>query len=188
MRRWKWRIVLAAVNLLLAIGMSAVGMREYAADHQLHPGYFYHGNRYYVPTAQWISYCLNAPAHLVANMFDDFAMRYHLMPSRWFGVWCFYFVHYEFYAAVFLFWWWMGWKVDAKMVSQNCSASWGIAESLVGLCVAVLLLFYGSVYVWRTDTIRSVAGATVVWGGVLMWYFLLRISVILPLPAEGLAR
>ena len=43
-------IVLAAVNLLLAIGMSAVGMREYAADHQLHPWGTSTGNRYYVPT------------------------------------------------------------------------------------------------------------------------------------------
>jgi hypothetical protein len=172
MKTWKWRIVLAVANLFLAVGMSAVGARQWATDRNLHPEYFYHGNLYYIPTAQWLSYCLNVPSFAAVNLAGNFTMSYHLLPSGWFGTYCFYFVHYEYYLALFLFWWWVGWKIDMKLTPHEYRTLWiVVVEALLGTVVSIALLFQGVVALRSWATIHAIAYSMVVWGAVLLLYF-----------------
>ncbi len=172
MKTWKWRVVLAVANLVLAVGMSALGAREWAVDHRLHPEYFYHGNLYYVPTAQWLSYCLNVPSFAVVNLTGNFAMRHHLLPSGWFGTYCFYFVHYEYYLALFLFWWWVGWKIDMNLASRERRKLWiVVVEALFGIVVSMALLFQGVAGLRSWVVIHAIAYSMVTWGAVLLLYF-----------------
>jgi hypothetical protein len=167
MRRWKWRIALSAGNLLLAIGMSAIGLREWAIDSAHHVG-----GIGYEPTAQWLSYCINAPPFAFTNLLLNFAMGHHLLPSGWWDVHCFHFVRYEYYVALFLLWWWIGWKIDMKLAARESGRSWTIAESSIGLVLSLMLLFVGSMDVGNDYGIHAVAWSMVGWGTVLMYYFL----------------
>lgn len=100
MRTRKWRLTLSLANLILAVVMSAVGAHQAELDYARHRITQYLG---YLPVAQLVSYCLNAPAFALVNLFRDFAMTHHLVPAYWFGVHCFYFVFYEYYVALFAF-------------------------------------------------------------------------------------
>jgi hypothetical protein len=172
MKRWKWRFVLSIVNLIVALGMSALGAREWAADLIVHPQYFYHGNLYYSPIAQWLSYCLNAPSFYVVNLFGSFAMRYHLLPPGWFGIYCFYFVRYEYFLALFLFWWWVGWSVDMGLASHERGTSWtALVEALCGIVLSIALLSQGISDLRNSAVIYAIAVSRVVWGLCLLCYF-----------------
>jgi len=153
--------------------MSALGVREWAADRRLHPEYFYHGNLYYSPTAQWLSYCLNAPSFTVVNLAGNFAMRYHLLPSSWFDTYCFYFVHYEYYFTLSLFWWWVGWKIDMGPASCERHASWtAVVETLLGIVLAITLLSQGLSGLRTWAVTHAIAASMVVWGVGLLLFFL----------------
>lgn len=170
MEKWKWRLVLSIANLSLALGMSALGAQEWAADLIVHPQYFYHGNLYYSPTAQWLSYCLNAPSLYVTNLFGTFAMRYHLLPPSWFETYCFYFVHYEYYLALFLFWWWIGREFDLPLDPRRRNPSFTVAEAVLGILLSIGLLFQGLAGYRRGDVIHAIAASMVGWGAGLMYY------------------
>ncbi|MBV9182082.1 MAG: hypothetical protein JO356_12295 [Acidobacteria bacterium] len=43
---------LPLANMILAVGLCALGLTEYESDHRPHPGHFYHGTLYYLPPAQ----------------------------------------------------------------------------------------------------------------------------------------
>jgi hypothetical protein len=173
MHKWKWSIGLSITSLVLAIGMSALGAREYEVDHRLHPEYFYHGNSYYSPAGQWMNYCLNAPPYVFTNLLVDFVMRHHLLPSSWFDHYCFYFVHYEYYLVVFLFWWWVGWKIEVKLASRDSWGLWTTLESLLGIAFSAVLLFYGVTGLANRNLIQAIVVSMVVWGIFLLWYFVL---------------
>jgi len=171
MERWKWRLVLSIGNLILALGMSALGAREWAADLIAHPQYFYHGNLYYSPTAQWLSYCLNAPSFYVVNLFGSFAMRHHLLPPGWFGAYCFYFVHYEYYLALFLLWWWIGWEIDMSLDSLRRHTPFTVPGAVFGIVLSIGLLFQGIASLRSPEVIHAIAASMVVWGIGLMCCF-----------------
>ncbi len=182
--RWKWTLILSFGNLLLAVGMSTVGLREYERFHVTHPGAFYHGNIYYEPAPQLLSYCLNAPPFAVSNVFLNFVMIHHILPQSWLDVHCFYFVRYEFYVGLFLFWWWVGWQVDMKLASRNSGRAWRIVESSLGIVLALLLLADGSIGAWNDHAIQAIAWAMVAWGAILLYYFLLRFRPFIVRPAQ----
>jgi hypothetical protein len=171
MKTWKWRIGLSVVNLLLAIGMSALGAGQWEADGRLHPEYFYHGNLYYCPTAQWLSYCLNAPSLAVVNVIGDFTIRYHLLPQSLLGAYLFYFVRPEFYVAIFLFWAWAGWHVDVGLPSRDCHTRWATAlEVLIGILLSITLLYQGIPGLLRQGVMHAIPASMVLWGIVLLLY------------------
>ena len=173
MKTYKWRIVLSIGNVLLAVGMSAVGVHQYTVDHRLHPEAFYHGNLYYVPAAQWWNYCLNAPSQAVVGL-----AHYYVLPSGWSGFWVFYFVPYEYYVAVFLLWWWIGWRIDTRASFSRIKVAWGIVELLACLALSAPLIFYGNDGLQRGYAIPGVARSEIAWGLGLLAYSLFRISVL----------
>jgi len=71
LRRFKWRVFLSVLNLLLALGLSELGMLEYNKFNDTHPGAFYHGHHAYLPVAQLVSYCINASPFFLANLMHN---------------------------------------------------------------------------------------------------------------------
>jgi len=44
----------------------------------------------------------------------------------------------EYQLLVFLFWWWVGWKIDMKTQSPDCSRKWTIVEIILGLACSLV--------------------------------------------------
>jgi hypothetical protein len=83
----------------------------------------------------------------------------------------------EYGITVFLFWWWVGTKLDAVgRVQQNSGSSFAkIVGQVFGLAVSLLLLYGGITGLMG----KGVAGkpilvSMIVWGLVLMYYFATR--------------
>ena len=174
MKSLKWRLVLSATNILLAIGMSALGFHEYGADHQAHPEYFYHGNLYYIPPAQIASYCLNIPALVISNLFRNFGIA-HLSSERGiFTTQWFFHVYVGYYAAVLIFWWCIGWSLDARRPGRSRWPAWEAAGWGLAAFISLGLAYYGFSY-WHSDVLPfAIPLSMVVWGIGLACYFVLR--------------
>src|SRR5215831_1773831 len=114
MQRIRWAATLAAANVVVAVSLSWVGLVQYERDYRLHPGYFYHGNMYYLPTAQVVMYCLNAPSYVASNWFVDSAIRYFGSSADIFAAHAFFYVNIAFYVATAGFWWLLGMQLDRK--------------------------------------------------------------------------
>ncbi len=171
MSKWKWRIALSVGSLALAVGMSAVGAKQANDDRRLHPGYFYHGNLAYSPTAQWLSYRVNAPAFAITNLLRNFALAHGLVPTRWLDAHCFYFVPGEYYFLLFLLWLWIGWKFDMRLSGKSQSVISATVESLIGGIVALVLLYEAGAGLQNSFAIRGVAISMGIWGALLLLYF-----------------
>jgi len=101
MKHYKWRIVLPLVNLVAAIGLSALGPSEYEAFRQAHP----HSDATvpYIPTAQLISYCVNAPPFVLSNLLGNVRAWRMFWQERWLGGYWFQHVSVTFCRFVILF-------------------------------------------------------------------------------------
>lgn len=174
MRAFKWRLLLSVANVLLALGMSALGLHEYETDHRTHPEYFYHGNVYYVPPAQIVSYCLNVPALVASNLFRNFGIKHVSAESRLFVAQSFFHVYTGYYLAVLFFWWYVGWWLDVKLSPANIprvlrELGWGL-----GALVSLALAYYGFAF-RRGDWVPRVIPLSVMaWGVGLACYFVGR--------------
>ncbi len=175
MRKWKWRIALSVGNLLLAIAMSAIGLRQYEKFHATHPGAFYEGNIGYVPGVQLASYCINLIPFVTANALSNFAVTQHLPGVNWLESHSlFYFVYPQYYAALFLFWWLVGWRADTKSASRNTARLRNTLASSLGAMLSLALIGLGSFNAWNDKFIRAIAWSMILWGALLFYYFLVR--------------
>ncbi len=114
MKKFRWRICLPVFNLLLAIGMSVVGLHQYEKVQHRFQG---HGRGSYVPPAQLTVDSLNIVPFFLSNFLHN---RFLWWRSFWDREW-FYGVSADFFVLLFLFWFWVGWQLDVppSLTSNN---------------------------------------------------------------------
>jgi hypothetical protein len=153
---WKWRIILSVTSVLLTIGMSP---------------WFYHGLLANSPNLYFVLNSLNTIPGQLLNMTFQYQLP-HLYWTK--GYWP-RFLFWEYELMVFLFWWWVGWKVDLKAAARDLGRAWTIAEAVVGLGLS-LLLFHrrtmGRSYPYPDADHWVVSG----WSVFLLCYSLLRLA------------
>lgn len=140
--RFRWRIALSIANVLIAAALFHIGLNEarrYSFPHaNLAPEY--------VPAAQRISYCMNLPPFVARNLTGNLlARRYRVATGLW-DRWVTSSRYQEganYYILVFVFWWWIGWRIDSrnrphdvKRPIEVIGYSLGVTGSLVLLYVA----------------------------------------------------
>jgi hypothetical protein len=175
MRKLKWRIILSTANLLAVIAQSALGLRQYETFRRE----LMHSDAIvpYIPAAQLISYCINAPSFVFTNVLGNLPAWRTFWGGKGLGGYCFHDVSISFYLVLFCFWWCMGWRIDVNSEhSHNASAS--VLSDLIWVCVSIALVYFG------LDVLRNSWSASdrvpggcavpismVVWGLGLLTYF-----------------
>ena len=139
MKRYRFRIVLSVLNLLLAALLFGIGRREFTSLASL-PGAFYEGSVGYTPSAQKVSYCINAPALVVSAPIRHWVrgrVTIANMPIAYGDI--------EYGIAIFLFWWWLGSKIDiyAGDPGTKLRKPIKLAECIVILLLSFVLLYGG---------------------------------------------
>ncbi len=51
-----------------------------------------------------------------------------------------FYLFWEYNLILFLFWWWVSWKIDLRNASRDCGRAWTIAEFIFGLTLSLVLL------------------------------------------------
>ena len=175
----KWRIVLATANVALAVSMCWVGLRQYESDHRMHPEYFYHGNLYYLPTAQIAIYSLNAPAYTLSTAFQDFGLRHLQRGGILFTASAFNYVYVGFFVAVASLWWWIGSRLDIRTPRSGKSTTIKRFSKLVAfiLCGALSFTMAYHGYIFRHGTVIPwpIPISQMVWGIGLCTYFCVKV-------------
>jgi len=178
MKPYKWRAILSVANLVLALALSAIGLREYRLFRQTNPGAFHEVNLAYLPSAQLVMYSVDAPAFVVNNLIGRGLARTRLWECEWIrGSW-FFRVSRSFYLLVFLFWWLVGWTIDSQVRAGISRQGIGIPGDVAGVLLSLGLLYVGFEFLYRYDYPSAVIPgqrvlpiATLVWGAVLLFYF-----------------
>jgi hypothetical protein len=151
-KTWKWRIVLSVADTLLSVGLSPQ---------------FYHG----LLAHSFVIYYLVRGLNLVPSVFAEVTHIYLAYPAilRSLGGWVFY-IFWESQFLNFLFWWWVGWKIDLKVASRDCGRGWTLAEVILGFTLSwmVLLKFHAGEHV-------ALQAASIAWGLALFCYSLFRL-------------
>ena len=113
---WKWRIILPVAMVLLSIGLSP---------------WFFNGLLAHSFNLFFVVMALN----IVPGAIQGVTYQYQLPHLYWtHGYWV-RFMFWEYMLMVFLFWWWVGWKIDLKAASLDCSRTWTIVEIILGLAL-----------------------------------------------------
>jgi hypothetical protein len=172
MRAFKWRVLLASTNVILAIWMSMIGLHEYETVHRLHPEYFYHGNLYYLPTAQIVSYCLNMPAYVASLKLASLGMHYIQSKSGLFTAHSFFYVYDGFYVLLAGFWWCVGWRLDTLSKPRESLRALRIVGYGLGALMSLALSYYGFVYRRGDLIVRALPVSMMIWGMALLFYFI----------------
>jgi hypothetical protein len=179
MKSYKWRIVLSLVNLVAAIGLSALGPREYETFRRAHT----HSDATvpYIPTAQLVSYCMNTPSFVLSNLLGNVGAWRMFWEERWLGGYWFQHVSVTFFLFVLLFWWWVGWRVDAQprpIDRTELAARLGWLTGAIGalvLCfisVGLLRERLPALYAYQDSVIVI---SMLLWGLALVCYFSLML-------------
>ncbi len=170
MNSHRWRLVLSASNLFLAMFLLYLGQREHVSLVRS-PGAFYEGLPEYIPIAQKLSYCLNIPSMAAtAPLRHSLDGRFVIEP---------YHVTYGqiiYYVAVFLFWWWVGSKLDHARLGTDPlwlrSRRVIILVDVIGSLFALLLIYSGITGLLGTFSGgKGIVISMVLWGVVLLYYF-----------------
>jgi hypothetical protein len=180
MRTFKWSIFLPTVNVVLALGLCALGLREYESDHRLHPEYFYHGNLYYLPPAQIADYCLNMPAYAASSAFAELGVRVFRSDSPLFTKYFFFYAYWGFFVAVGCLWWWLGYQLESHPSQTTLKeATIGrYAKILIYVIIALLSLVMAyDGFMMRSGELvaRAIPFAKLAWGIGLAAYLLILI-------------
>lgn len=168
MRNARWRILLSLSSFILAVILGFAAAREYHLIQHSDPLRFYEGNYHYMPPAQAISYCLNAPSYVASALVRNFE---HLSG----GV--YWFPHDggpEYYIAVFIFWWCIGWKLDDRS-TRSGRYPWNVVRNGLGVAFSCLITWEGLANAvatfHRVELSPVVFGAAILWGLLLIVYF-----------------
>lgn len=153
MKTFKWRLILSTLNLGSAISLSALGMQQYQTFRRLHPFAFYEGTFVYIPPSQLVSDCLNAPAFVLANLLGNIRAWKYFWAGSALGGTVFHDVNVTFYALLFVFWWWIGWRIDIK--SRHSSLTVLAALFWVASALLSLILAYAGTQILRTSQLLT---------------------------------
>ncbi len=151
MKRWTSRIVLSAANALLGFALS--------------PQCF-HGAFAFSPGLYFLVSGLDLVPRDFANMVGTYQINHHLLWGYWVR-----FLFWEYLLMVFLFWWWIGWKIDLKIARRSSGPIWTWAEFVLGVGLSLMLLFEP-----RAERVNVPDLMSIVWGVVLVCYSLLQVS------------
>ncbi len=175
MKRYRWSIILAISNCLLAACLFILGQREFRSLARV-PGAFYEGSAGYVPTAQKVSYCLNAPSLVASAPLRNWLMGHTTVNGLRVN-----YGDFEYGAAVFLFWWWVGTRIEAFRANRGLQrkpnsrfvASIGY---VLGLLLSLVLLYGGVTGLLGKNTVGSpVLISMILWGLGLLYYLAARL-------------
>jgi hypothetical protein len=150
MKTWTWRIVLSAANALLGFAVSPQS---------------FHGAFAFSPGLYFLVGSLDLVPRDFANMVGTYQIKHHLLWGYWVR-----FLFCEYLLTVFLFWWWIGWKIDFKIARRSSGPIWTWAEFVLGVGLSLMLLFEP-----RAERVNVPDLMSIVWGVVLVCYSLLQL-------------
>jgi hypothetical protein len=172
--RFKWRIILSLSNLLAALVQSAAGLKEPEAFLQANPP---HDQILpYIPTVQLISYCINAPALVLTNVMGRSPIWRDFWGGRYLGGYWFREISISFYLALFLLWWWIGWRIDVRQEPEDCQRAAAVIGNSIGALFSLLCLYAAAHLLMRLPNFEYAGGAVLpfsvlIWGIGLLYYF-----------------
>jgi hypothetical protein len=138
--RFRWRIALSLANVFIAVALFHIGLNE--ARLASYP----HANPApeYVPTAQRISYCMNLPPFVARNLIGNCLVRRSRGASGLWDRWVSSSRYQEgtnYYILVFLFWWFIGWRIDSRDTPHNSKRPIEVIGYSLGLVGSLGLLY-----------------------------------------------
>ena len=172
MKTHKWRILLPLTNLVLAVVLAIVAARQYHFIQRTDPDEFYEGNYHYMPVAQAISLCINAPSYVASELLRN--LEYTLHVSVFSRV--YWFPHDggpEYYVTLLVFWWCAGWELDRRRNARHAFLNW--IESVLGTGFSCVLIWQGvangvaNFHIVQFALLTS--GSIILWGLALFGYF-----------------
>jgi hypothetical protein len=150
MKTWTWRIVLSAANALLGFALSPQS---------------FHGAFAFSPGLYFLVSGLDLVPRDFTNMVGTYQINHHLLWGYWVR-----FLFWEYLLTVFLFWWWIGWKIDLKIARRSSGPIWTWAEFVLGVGLSLMLLFEP-----RAERVNVPGLMSIFWGVVLVCYSLLQL-------------
>ena len=158
MKTWRWRVVLSVANLLWQIGQTSevhvwLLSHSVSAEHAIY----------------WATYCLDVVPTTAMNLLPNFAMTHHLLWLIPGGH-----LYFEYCLALFLFWWWVGWKIDTRAASRDCGLAGTIADFVLAVTLS-LILFLQNGTVRHSPYPSAIWWAMIVWSVLLLCFSLLRL-------------
>jgi hypothetical protein len=162
-------------NVLVAYALFNAGWNE--ARRHLYP----HSNISpgYVPKPEVVSYCMNLPPFVARNLVGNLIVRRSAVTSaiwdRWFHS-DYFREGANYYVLVFLFWWWIGWRIDIRGRPPRRSRAIDTSSYLLGLFLALALLYVGIDTFRDLPSLRFAGGpampvCALIWGVGLLYYF-----------------
>lgn len=175
MAKFKWRVILSMSNLFAAVCQSALGQHQYDVFRRAH----LHTDAVvpYIPTAQLISYCINAPSFVFANLLGNLSAWETFWGGRGLGGYWFHVVSPTFYLVLFCFWWWVGWRFDVKPEPDRRKSFVAVLGYLSGAILSLVLVYLGLQVLMPGSVSDHVPGglpvplSMVFWGVALFCYF-----------------
>jgi hypothetical protein len=153
MKTWTWRIVLSVTNVALSVGMSPR---------------FYHCLLAHSADLFFAVRCLETVPYVVTNMIETFQLTHNqVLWAR--GNWVSH-LFWEYQLTAFLFWWWVGWKIDLEISSDVASPRSMLLDSVLGLALALLLFFEP-----QGGPAQGFGWASIPWGIALLCFSLLQL-------------
>jgi hypothetical protein len=122
MKTWTWRVVLPVLMVILSIGLSP---------------WFFHGLLAHSLGLYLFVNCVNAVPFTVFNTIALYQMRHHVLiwGHRYWARSLFW----EIQALVFLFWFWVGWKIDLRLAWRDSAPASALVEAVLALALSLLL-------------------------------------------------
>jgi len=161
MKTWKWRIALPIANVLLAIGMSP---------------WFYNGLLANSPNLYFAVQCLDVVPTVVSDRSATFQISHQMLYwTRGYWVRSLFWEH---QVMVFLFWCWVGWKIDLASASLDCGRVCTIVEGVVGFVLSPLPYLHSRTYRMYPYP-NALRWVLIGWSVALFCYSLVRLSRVL---------
>lgn len=166
MKNRKWRIILSVADTLLSLGLSPQ---------------FYHGLLAGSVTVLYLVRCLNLVPAAFVEVTGIWRTYHVVLGGRSSGLLFYFFWNSQFLN--FLFWWWVGWKIDLRVASRDCGRVWTLAEAIAGFTLSLIVfLEFRTVRhfaVARGSTMMTagyaVQAARIGWALALFCYFAFRL-------------
>lgn len=152
MKTWTWRVILSAANVLLLFLLLP---RSFHGTFASSPGL------YFVVTS------LDLVPRAFGNMVVTYPINHHLLYSTA-GYWA-HFLFWEYLLMVFMFWWWIGWKIDLRLARHSSCQTWTWAEFVLCFSFSLMLLFE------RGEHTQALALVSIAWAVALGCYSLLQL-------------
>lgn len=124
MKNRKWRLILSVADTLLSLGLSPQ---------------FYHGLLAGSVTVLYLVRCLNLVPAAFVEVTGIWRTYHVVLGGRDSGFLFYFFWNSQFLN--FLFWWWVGWKIDLRVASRDCGRVWTLAEAVAGFALSLVVFF-----------------------------------------------